>query len=142
MKLNSKSTEKRDVSVESLPVKKRGRPLLLSEKLDTEVKLYIQAVREAGGVITTSITIAAAMAIVRRADRQLLSEDGDPITLTTNWVKSLLYRLNFVKRKGSSVAKIPVTNFQELKKQYLKAVTGTRWLVNLYDYLQGNEAII
>ena len=113
------------------------------EKLDTEVKLYIQAVWEAGGVITTSITIAAAMAIVQRADRQLLPEDGgDPITLTTNWVKSLLYKLNFVKRKGSSAAKIPVTNFQELKKQYLKAVTGTRWLVNLYDYLQGNEAII
>ena len=53
-----------DVSVKRLPVKRRGRPLLLGEKLDTEVKSYIQAVREAGGVITTSITIAAATASV------------------------------------------------------------------------------
>ena len=47
------------------------------------------------------------------------------LTLTTNWAKSLLYQLNFVKRR-SSAAKISVTNFEELKEQYLldiKAVT-------------------
>ena len=108
-----------DVSVKRLPVKRRGRPLLLGEKLDTEVKSYIQAVREAGGVITTSITIAAATAIVRRSDRNLLSENGGPITLTNNWAKSLLYRLNFVKRRGSSTAKMTVKNFEELKEQFL-----------------------
>ena len=53
-----------DVSVKRLPVKRRGRPLLLGEKLDTEVNSYIQAVREAGGVITTSITIAAAIQLL------------------------------------------------------------------------------
>ena len=46
--------------MKSLPVKKRGRPLLLGTKLDDDVKSYVKAVREAGGVITTSITIAAA----------------------------------------------------------------------------------
>lgn len=40
------------------------------------------------------------------------------VVITANWAKSLLYRLNFVKR-GSSASKISVTNFQELKEQYL-----------------------
>ena len=38
-----KAGDMNDLSVKSLPVKKRGRPLLLGEKLDTEIKCYIQA---------------------------------------------------------------------------------------------------
>ena len=49
---------------DNLTVKKRGRPQLLGEKLDSQVKSYIQAVREGGGVVTTSITMAVATAIV------------------------------------------------------------------------------
>ena len=111
--------KRRKSAVKSLPVKKRGRPLLLGTKLDDDVKSYVKAVREAGGVITTSITIAAATAIVRQADRNLLFENGGPITLTTNWAKSLLFRLNFVKRRGSSTAKVSVQNFEELKEQFI-----------------------
>ena len=90
-----------DINVTSLTVKKRGRPLLLGEKLDEQVKHYLKAVREGGGVITTAITMASATAIVRRADRNLLSEYGGPILITANWAKSLLYRMGFVKRRGS-----------------------------------------
>ena len=89
--------------------------MLLGEKLDKEVGAYIKAVCEAGKVVATSITIAAATAIVQRADKSLLGENSGPITLTTNWAKSLLYRLNFGKRRGSSAAKITVTNFEEMK---------------------------
>ena len=81
--------------VKCIPLKKRGRPLLIGEKLDTEVKSYIRAVRECGGVITTAITIAAATAIVRKEDRNLLAENGGPITLTKTWAKSLPCCLNF-----------------------------------------------
>ena len=41
-------------TVKLLPVKQRGRPLLLGEKLDSQVKSYIQAVREGDSVVTTS----------------------------------------------------------------------------------------
>ncbi|SMN02226.1 hypothetical protein SPONN_625 [uncultured Candidatus Thioglobus sp.] len=109
-------------NIKALPVKKRGRPLLLGTSLDDEVKSYIRAVREAGGVITSAITIAAATAIVRQTDRNLLVENGGPIALTTNWAKSLLYRMKFVKRKGSTSHKVSVTNFEELKKLDIKAV--------------------
>ena len=44
-----------DLSMKSLPSKKRGQPLLLGEKMDTEVKSYISAVREGGGVVTSAI---------------------------------------------------------------------------------------
>lgn len=68
--------------IKCLPVKKGGRPLLLGEKLDTQVKSYLRAVCEGGGVVTTAITMAAATAIVRKGDRNLLSENGGPITIT------------------------------------------------------------
>ena len=114
-----KAGETDDLTVKALPVKKLGRPLLLGEKLDSQVKAYIQALREEGGVVTTSITMAAATAIVRKADRNLLGENGGPITITNNWAKSLLYRMNFVKRRGSSTAKLTVANFETLKEQFI-----------------------
>ena len=80
---------------------------------------YIKAVREGGGVITTAITMAAATAIVRRADRNLLSENGGPIDITVNWAKSLLYRMGFVKRRGSTAMKMTVENFETIKEQFL-----------------------
>uniref|UniRef100_A0A1X7UVR0 HTH CENPB-type domain-containing protein n=1 Tax=Amphimedon queenslandica TaxID=400682 RepID=A0A1X7UVR0_AMPQE len=103
----------------SLTGKKRGRPLLLCERLDADVQHYIHAVHDGGGIVTTRITAAAATAIVRKTDRNLLAGNGGPIVITTGWAKSLLYRLNFVKRRGSSAAKITVSNFEELKQQYL-----------------------
>ena len=65
--------------VKCLPAKKRGRPLLIGEKLDGEVKAYIRAIRDMGGVVITTITIAAGKAIVSRADRSLLAENGGPV---------------------------------------------------------------
>ena len=61
-----------DLSVKSLPSKKQGWPLLLGEEIDTEVKGYISAVCESGGVVTSAVTMEAATAIVRRHDRSLL----------------------------------------------------------------------
>ena len=75
--------------------------LTSTPNFDDEVKCCIRAVRERGRVITTTITMAAATAIVR-SDRNLLSENGGSISITPNWAKFLLCRLNFVKRKGSS----------------------------------------
>lgn len=107
MRKNGKTS---DLQVKSLPVTKRVRPSLLGEKLDHKVKCYIQAVWRGGSVIITSIAMAAATTIIRRADRNLLAENGGPIMITNNWVKSLLYRLNFVKRRGSSTSKMMVEN--------------------------------
>lgn len=68
-------------------------------------------------MIITSIAMAAATTIIRRADRNLLAENGGPIMITNNCAKSLLYRLNFVKRRGSSTSKMMVENFEMVKEQ-------------------------
>ena len=47
--------ETSDITVKQLPAKKRGRPLLLGEKQDGEVKSYIRALRVGGGVVTISM---------------------------------------------------------------------------------------
>ena len=86
------------------------------------MKHYIKAVREGGGVITTAIAMAAATAIVRRTDRNLLSENGGPIDITVNWAKSLLYRMGYVKRRGSTAMKITVANFETIKEQFLSDI--------------------
>ena len=70
-------------------------------------------------MITTSITIVAARAIVRSSDRNLPFENGGPISITTNWAKSLLFRLNYVKRRGSSTAKMTGENLEAVKEQLL-----------------------
>lgn len=69
-------------------------------------------------MINAAITMATAIAIVRKA------ENGGPITVTSNWAKSILYRMNFVERRGSSYAKITVANFEVVKEQFVLDVNA------------------
>jgi len=79
-----------------LPPAKRRRPFLLGEKLDGQTQAYIQAVCDAGSVITTDIAITAGKAIVCKFNPALFDENNGPaLKLTTNWARSLLYRMGF-----------------------------------------------
>lgn len=49
--------------IRQLPLKKRGRPLLLGE-IDSRVQAYLQKVRENGGVIYSRIVMSAARGLV------------------------------------------------------------------------------
>lgn len=104
-----------DLSVTSLSSAKRGRPLLLGD----------EALRDEGAVITTPVTMAIASAIVETKNRKLLQKYGGSIEITSNWAKSLLYRMQFVKRRGGSTKKISVSNFDEIKEQFLFDVVAT-----------------
>ena len=114
-----------DLSVKSLPSAKRGRPLLLGEELDKQVKGYIRALRDEGGVVTIPLTMAIGTAIVESSNRMLLSKNGGSIEITKNWARSLLYRRKFVKRRGGSTRKIAVTNLEEAKEQFLLDMRGS-----------------
>ena len=126
-------------SISLLPVAKRGRPLLLGDTLDTEVKSYIRSVREGGGLITTEITMAAARAIVRKYNPGLLTDESTgeegPITITSNWAKSLLYRMKFVKRRGSTTTKYLVGDFESIKCQFLADIVMVKTLLEIPDDL-------
>ena len=113
-----------DTAVEWLPVKPKGRPLLLGPELDRQVQDYLISLREAGGVVNTLIAIAAATGIVRRHDSNLLAVNGGHIILTKHWAQYLLQRMGYVKRKASSKAKITVENLASLKEQYLFDIRG------------------
>ena len=84
-----------------------------------------------GAVINAQIVIAAAKGIITGTDKSLLAENGGAIDITKNWAKSLLYRMNFVKRRGSTACKNDkIENFDELKRDYLKRIEQT---VSEYD---------
>ena len=68
--------------------------------------------------MTSAITMAAATAIVRRHDRNLLAENGGSINITKTWAKSLLHRMGYVKRRGSSTAKMIITDLKQLKNSF------------------------
>ena len=122
--------------VQVLPTAKRGRPFLLGEKLDGQTQAYIRAVREAGGVITTGITIAAGKAIVRKFNPTLFGETNGPaLELTPNWAKSLLYRMGFAKRKGCSTKKLMVHNSEEIKEQFLNDIVTVANMEDIPDDL-------
>jgi len=67
----------KEVLVKKLPEIPKGRPLLLGQELDRKVQEHLNSLREAGGVVNTSIAIAAATGIIRRHDSNLLAvNDG------------------------------------------------------------------
>ena len=55
----------------------------------------------------------------KKHDRNLLSENGGPFKVSNTWAKSFLQRIGFVKWRGSSTAKMTVTNYKEVREQFL-----------------------
>ena len=105
--------------LEELPTKKMGRPLLLGEEIDRQVKEYLKYLRERGSAVNTVIAIATAEGVVRSVDANLLACNGGGIHLTKAWARSLLNRMGMVKRRVSSKAKIDVHNFDDIKEEFL-----------------------
>jgi len=62
--------------------------------------------RSNGCPINTAIAIAMARGIVKDTESSLLSENGGHINLTKEWANYLLQRMNYVKKRGCSTAKV------------------------------------
>ena len=64
-------------SIQVLPTKRQGRPLLLGQKLDKIVREVIRDTWKAGGVInTTIVVVATAKGIITAKNPLLLLENG------------------------------------------------------------------
>ena len=107
------------VQVASLPKMAVERPLLLGKDLDTCVQDYINALRKVGGVVSTTIVMAAANGIIAARNPALLTQHGGHIEITKAWAKSLFQRMGYVKRKCSNAGKITVARFEELQEEFL-----------------------
>ena len=53
-----------EIVIDTLPLKKRGRPLLLGSELDDQVKCCIKDARAAGTPVDTTVVMASREAIV------------------------------------------------------------------------------
>ena len=104
--------------LQELPTRKRGKSLLIGEELDRQVRIYLNVVRERGGVVNTAIIIAVGTDIVMK-DRKFMAYGGEDVVLSKDWAKYVLHRMGLVKYRSSTKAKVDVNNFEELKKQYL-----------------------
>ena len=110
----------------TLPPKKRGRNVLLGEKLDQKVQAYLVKVREGGGVVSAGIAVAAAKGIVKSYDKSYLAEFGGHISLGVPWAYSLFRRMNFVQRKVTTAkSKHSAAEFNRLKEKFLADVEAT-----------------
>ena len=118
-----------------LPLAKRGRPLLIKEILDNQVKAYIRAHHAEGGPV---IVIAVGRTIVWKYDPKLLVENAGPLSLTTNLAKSVLYRMNYVKRKGCSTKKTMVHDFEGIKLNFLNDILAVVKMEDILDDLTLN----
>ena len=115
--------------IPTLPFKKTGRPLMIGEELDQQVQEYIRYFREPGigAVVNTDVVIATGNRILMSKDANLLSS----VTLTKAWAKYLLHRMNFVKRKATTKAKVNVEHFEEVKRQFLLEITNVVTLAEI-----------
>lgn len=111
--------------ITKLPSKTRGRPLLLGD-IDSKVQAYLKKTRESGGVINSRIVMSVARGLVLYFNPSLLRENGGHVELNRNWALSLLERMHYVKRKGSTArSKESVSDFMERKSTFLQDVVAT-----------------
>ena len=89
-----------DDEVTSLPLKKRGRPLLLGVDLETKVQMYLKKIREGAA----SIVMAATRGILLRTDRSKLAEFRGHIGTghTTYWIVCILFEEKSLRQKAST----------------------------------------
>ena len=106
--------------MKKLPEKKRGRPFLLGEELEMQVRAYLTALRANGAVVNTPIAIGYAEGIVKSNDSNLLVSNGGHIVLSKHCAKHLLICMGFVKRRASTKEKISIQNFDKVKAQFLR----------------------
>lgn len=122
-KLIESESDSSEMELTELNPKKRGRKVLLGDELDIKVQKLITSIRDAGGVINTAIVRAAAQGLVISQDRTLLVENGGHIDLSKTWAKSILKKMNMVKRKGTTSKKtFVVENYEQEKLKYLNKI--------------------
>ena len=107
----------------ALPHRKRGRPLLLSKKIDTMVQAYVRKVCEAGGGVSSQLVTGAATGCLKALDKTGTKEH---LKLDSYSAHSLPQRMNFVQRKRTiALSKYSCEDFASKKKEFLDSVVAT-----------------
>ena len=87
--------------------------------LDKKVQKWVHDTRMQGGLINTSVVVAAADNIVMRFAKHKLKRFGGDITITKNYARSLLNRMGLVKHRNSNRnVKMP-NDFDVIKTNFI-----------------------
>ena len=118
--------DEEDEDIVALPRKKRGRPPLFGQELDSLVQMYLRKVREGGGTVSARIVMAAARGILLKCNRSMLVEFGGDIHLNRHLAHSLLKRMKFVQRKATTAkSKESKADFGKGKSSFLADLVAT-----------------
>ena len=82
--------------VKEIAVKNRGRPLLV-EEFDSDIQMYIKALRKAGTPVSVPVVLAASEGVITARNRSALLKYGGHIELGRPWAISLLRWMGFVQ---------------------------------------------
>ena len=105
-----------ELIVDVLPSKKRGRPVLLGEKLDKHLQQLIIIMRTRGTPIGTTVVIGIGRGILMKY------KSNCDIKLNKEWARSVLHRMGFTKRRANGKSKIQPDDFEEIKEEFLTDV--------------------
>ena len=114
--------------VNEITFRKRGRPALLPDDLMKKTIETIQALRLKGAPVTAAVINAIAKGIFMENDRTMLAEHGGYLSLSHDWERDVLYRM---EREGKKMAvriatneKIPVAPglFKEAKLSFQRKI--------------------
>lgn len=89
------------------------------DRMSKKAQKVILCIRESGGVINNSIVIGIITGILRDKDSNLLAENGGPIHVDKAVARRLLMRMQYVKRRGTTKAKVLPSHFQSLQTIFL-----------------------
>ena len=84
---------------EGIVMKSRGKSTLLPETLMKKTIDTISALRLRGAPVTSSVINAVAKGIVQANDRTQLVENGSHLSLSNDWARKVLYRMDTLGRK-------------------------------------------
>ena len=87
--------------------------------------IYLLKVCECGGAVNTAITMAGAKGLLVKLDRTQLQGYGGPVTISRAWANSLMCRMGFVKRRGTTKSRATVENFGQMKADFLTEIAST-----------------
>ena len=117
--LQIRKEEGREMVAKKLPYKKRGRPLLLGDYLDEQLRAYVAEICQLGLVVNISDLKAAAKGLVLHHDSNWSRENGGHLELSTHWAKGRLRKLGFSKRRVMTKASLTPVDFEERKAQFV-----------------------
>ena len=100
--MKNRGKKKSTSPIKSIPSKRRGRPLILG-MVDKKIRDFLIALRQRGGVVNSTIAIAAAKGLIQSSS----DPDLKRMKINTSWAQSLFRRMGFVRRMATT-AKIQI----------------------------------